>query len=68
MVTAMNSYWREHPPVHLLVAGYLDYKPGLLPEELAESADMDRFIEDVRSDLPDHLLAAVERYTVSKLH
>ena len=23
---ALNRYWRQHPPVHLLVAAYLDYK------------------------------------------
>lgn len=24
---ALNKYWDEHPPVHLLVAGYMGYKP-----------------------------------------
>jgi hypothetical protein len=23
---AMNLYWRQHPPVHMLVAGYIGYK------------------------------------------
>ena len=24
---ALNRHWRAHPPVHLLVARYLDYEP-----------------------------------------
>jgi hypothetical protein len=25
-LNALNRYWKLHPPVHLLVAQYLDYK------------------------------------------
>jgi hypothetical protein len=27
---AMQRYWLQHPPVHILVAAYLDYKPPKL--------------------------------------
>lgn len=30
---ALNRYWLQHPPVHLLVAAYLGYEPP--PEEVA---------------------------------
>jgi len=26
-VENLSAYWREHPPVHLLVAGYMGYQP-----------------------------------------
>ena len=26
-ITTQLRYWRRHPPVHQLVAAYLDYKP-----------------------------------------
>ena len=26
-LTAMSAYWREHPPVHVLLAAYVGYKP-----------------------------------------
>ena len=28
---ALNAEWRRHPPVHHLVAAYLDYKPADQP-------------------------------------
>ena len=35
---ALRRYWRKHPPVHLLVAAYLGYKPrgGEQPGDLGE--------------------------------
>jgi hypothetical protein len=26
-LTAFNSYWAKHPPIHHLVAGYMGYEP-----------------------------------------
>lgn len=25
---AMNTYWRDHPPLHIMVAGLVGYKPS----------------------------------------
>lgn len=27
----LNDYWREHPPVHILVASYMGIKPSSSP-------------------------------------
>lgn len=27
----LSAYWREHPPVHLLVAGFMGYRPPSPP-------------------------------------
>ena len=27
MVSELNKYWEQFPPVHILVAGYMGYKP-----------------------------------------
>lgn len=26
-IKAYREYWQQNPPTHLLVAGYMDYKP-----------------------------------------
>lgn len=26
-MAALNAYWREHPPAHLLLAAYVGYQP-----------------------------------------
>jgi hypothetical protein len=31
----LSGYWQEHPPLHILLAGYLGYKPGQRPQELS---------------------------------
>jgi hypothetical protein len=37
---ALEDEWREHPPVHYLVATHLDYKPASPPEpDESESGD-----------------------------
>lgn len=35
---ALNRHWRQHPPVHLLVARYLDYQPPPPPLRPGEEA------------------------------
>jgi hypothetical protein len=32
----LSRYWKDHPPTHILVAGFLGYKPK---EEMEESPD-----------------------------
>lgn len=39
MVEAMNEYWRDHPPLHLMVAAYLGIKPSPSPSAQLESLD-----------------------------
>lgn len=34
---AMQRYWHQHPPVHILVAGYLGYKAPRVIDQPAES-------------------------------
>ncbi|STZ77344.1 hypothetical protein [Bergeriella denitrificans] len=29
----LGNYWKQHPPVHLLVAGYMGYKGGNTADE-----------------------------------
>lgn len=41
---ALNKYWRQHPPVHILVAGYIGYKAPAPIEENNNQGDMDEFI------------------------
>lgn len=38
---ALNAYWAKHPPVHLMVAAYLGFKPadGKPSEDTAKQLD-----------------------------
>jgi hypothetical protein len=36
----MEEEWREHPPVHHLVAAHLDYKPAAPPEDDTPDDDL----------------------------
>lgn len=36
---AINKYWDAHPPVHLLVAGYMGYEPKQNATSLEEAAE-----------------------------
>jgi hypothetical protein len=35
-IEALYEYWRKHPPAHVLVAGYLGYKPPEKPKSIEE--------------------------------
>lgn len=35
---ALRRYWRAHPPVHLLVAGFMGFKPALETPDLPDGA------------------------------
>ncbi|VVN00036.1 hypothetical protein PS659_03308 [Pseudomonas fluorescens] len=65
MVGHMTDYWHHHPPVHVLVAGYLGYKPtqsdGAAPDL---AANMAALAADMRDDLPPHLRAALDAFVV----
>lgn len=37
----MNEYWRINPPLHKLVAMYMQYKPA---EKKAEAGNIDDFV------------------------
>lgn len=56
---AQLRYWRRHPPVHLLVAAYLDYKPrGGSGAPATSQAMTDASIEALMAmapQVPEHL-------------
>jgi hypothetical protein len=31
-LAAMNVFWNEHPPAHILIAAYVGYKPPTPPK------------------------------------
>ncbi|SFS24151.1 hypothetical protein SAMN03159318_00382 [Pseudomonas sp. NFACC42-2] len=63
MVGHMTDYWRTHPPVHVLVAGYMGYKP---PQDVTDAPDLARDLAtiatDLRDDLPDHLRSGLDAF------
>ncbi len=64
MVGHMTNYWRNYPPVHVLVAGYMNYKPA---EEVTCANDLNSNLAaiaaDVRDELPEHLKTALEAFS-----
>lgn len=64
MVGHMTGYWRTHPPVHMLVAGYMGYKPA---SETTIAPDLENAInglaDDLRDELPEHLRHALDAFT-----
>jgi hypothetical protein len=36
---ALNKYWDAHPPVHLLVAGYMGYEPKTNSASIEDAAE-----------------------------
>jgi len=56
-LTTQMRYWRRHPPVHMLAAAYLDYKPPATSEVAAAVANTvaaDALITSA-PELPEHL-------------
>lgn len=44
---SFKAYWTRHPPVHLLVASYIGYKPQENdPSSEQEQPDLDAFIQE----------------------
>ena len=66
MVGHMTDYWHHHPPVHVLVAGYMGYKPTNdvtgAPDLASNLAAM---AADMRGDLPEHLRGALDAFVGS---
>lgn len=64
MVGHMTEYWRSHPPVHILVAGYMGYKPV---SETTNAPNLENAInglaDDLRDELPEHLRYALDAFT-----
>lgn len=63
MVGHMTDYWRRHPPVHVLVAGYMGYKPA---EDVTDApnlaSNLATMAADMRSELPEHLRGALDAF------
>ena len=65
-ITTQLSYWRKHPPVHLLVAAYLDYKPAAAPgASRASQAANDASVQALMAmapPMPEHLKTKIPRH------
>ncbi len=48
---ALNDEWRQHPPVHHLVAAYLDYQPARQPGA-PMSAEQERELANLMQSMP----------------
>jgi hypothetical protein len=63
LVTQLR-YWRRHPPVHLLVAAYLDYKPAAQggPGGGGMSDATVQALMASAPPMPEHLKARIPRH------
>ncbi len=62
MVAEMTTYWHKHPPVHILAAGYMGYKPET---EIGDAPDLNSAIAAFAADtddLPEHLRGALDAF------
>ena len=63
MVGHMTDYWRHHPPVHVLVAGYMGYKADLpITDAVNMASNLASLADDMRDDLPIHLRDALDLF------
>jgi len=53
---AMSRYWASHPPLHILVAGYLGFTPAPDPS----SQDPEATIQEAAQHMPVNNLSATE--------
>ncbi|WP_141233035.1 hypothetical protein [Pseudomonas sp. Irchel 3A7] len=59
----MTDYWRHHPPVHVLVAGYMGYKPETQVADAPDLAtNLVSLAADLRDELPEHLRGALDSF------
>jgi hypothetical protein len=62
-VASMTKYWGKHPPVHILVAGYMGYKPETQSEAAPNlDATIAELAADFGDDLPPHLRGALDSF------
>ena len=64
LVTQLR-YWRKHPPLHQLVAAYLDYKPGVEPGSAKSAASNEAAIAALMAsapEMPEHLKTKIPRH------
>lgn len=64
-ITTQLRYWRRHPPVHLLVAAYLDYKPDRQPGTPGAQAANEAAAQALMAaapPMPDHLKLRIPRH------
>jgi len=54
---ALLSYLNKHPPVHVMVASYLGYKPPDPIDQMASQAENERTITRLAADEFDALVA-----------
>ncbi|NMN78417.1 hypothetical protein AF70_00039950 [Pseudomonas sp. KD5] len=63
MVGHMTDYWRHHPPVHVLVAGYMGFKPESQVTDAPDlSTNLASLAADLRDELPSHLRSALDAF------
>ncbi|WP_405121668.1 hypothetical protein [Pseudomonas petroselini] len=59
----MTDYWRSYPPVHVLVAGYMGYKPDRDLTDAPYFAEaLTGIAADMRDELPEHLRSALDNF------
>lgn len=63
MVANMTEYWSKHPPVHVLVAGYMGYKPEVQSHSAPElNASIAELAAELADELPPHLRGALDSF------
>lgn len=64
MVGHMTDYWQRHPPLHVLAAGYLGFKPDLPVADAPDLAtNLAAIAKDLWADLPEHLRGALDAFS-----
>lgn len=62
-LVAQQRYWRKHPPVHLLVAAYLDYKPTAAAGAATKANDAAvQALMAMAPPMPEHLKTNIPRH------
>jgi hypothetical protein len=65
MVEHMTDYWRHHPQVHVLVAGYMSYKSETqVTDALVLVTSLAKLAEDLQDELPEDLRDALEAFSI----
>lgn len=63
LVGHMTDYWHTHPPVHVLVAGYMGHwAPRHISDAPELARDLAAMAADLRDDLPEHLRSGLDAF------